>query len=85
MSFERAKIVLAGKNLLSREEILANLGVALSPLKKDKYFKTAHRIYPKPTDLSPQYQHPSSPLNLHVPNPNRFIPKDVSTINAKID
>lgn len=48
MSFKRAKIVLGGYNILAREDITQQLGEAFSPQLKDKWFRTAHRIFRRP-------------------------------------
>ena len=82
MSFSRAKVVLAGKNLLSREEITGQLGEALGPQIKDKWFKTTHRLYRRPDTA---LQEDPAGLKLHVPQANRFIPENFNTLVSQAD
>ena len=74
ISIARAKIVLAGKDLLSKADVLAGLGEPLGPIAKDKYFKTVHRVFRKPTELAL-----NKSLDLHRPQPNRFIPNNIAS------
>ena len=51
LSFENAKIILCGKELLAQDAIIETFGNPISPIKKDQWFKTSHRLYAKPTEL----------------------------------
>ena len=50
-TFDAAKVVLCGKDILTRDDIIQKLGEPLTEVKKDYWFKTSYRIYSKPTNL----------------------------------
>ena len=51
LTYEKAKIVLAGKEVLSNEAVITSLGTPLSEIKKDHWFHSKHRIYRKPVGI----------------------------------
>ena len=48
ITYEKAKIIIGGKDLLSKEAIVGVLGEPLTPIQKDHWFKTSYRLYQKP-------------------------------------
>ena len=51
LTYDKAKIIMAGKEILSNNEVIQSLGAPLSEIKKDHWFRSSHRLYRKPDGI----------------------------------
>ena len=84
-SYEKCKIVMMGKDILSNKELLEKAGKPTSGLMKEKWTLTKYKNFEKTSNSSSVYADRQEEWEevcslMHRPTKNRFVPENLETL-----